>query len=138
MMKGWAHCLTSVATLFPLHTCQPPGKKQSPDLSKPPRIKTRSWDRQPEPSMEKNSRKESCWLRLTTPTQDQKCGDFGMFAHMSYYMAGRDPTPECEVNLFHIHLLHTIRHATNFRMLQVKLSITMWDISPCGILFPWP
>lgn len=57
-----------------------------------------------------------------------------MFAiHMSCYMTGKNPTPEHKVHLVHIRLLHTIRQAIPFRMLQVKPSLTVWGILPIAL-----
>lgn len=80
-------------------------------------------------SMEEKARKESCGLRLSTPSRNtgtRSDGNFGMFAiHMS--------TPEHKVHLVHIRLLHTIRQAIPFRMLQVKPSLTVWGIVPIAL-----
>lgn len=75
-------------------------------------------------SMEEKARKESCWLRLSTPSQNTRTrsnGNFGMFAiHTS--------TPEHKVHLVHIRLLHTFKQAKPFRML-----LAVWGILPTAL-----
>lgn len=106
------------------YVCQTPEKKQSPGLSKPPSIRTTGWDRQPEPKHGGKGRKESCGLRLSTPSQNtgtRSDRNFGMFAiHMS--------TPEHKVHLVHIRLLHTLKQAIPFRML-----LAVWGILPIAL-----
>lgn len=110
------------------------GKMVSPDSPNLPVSEPQAMTGSMSHNKELKSRRGYCWLSVLNP-RGLGDGDFGMSAHTCPEVqhnvadeAGKDPTSERDVHLFHNCLLHTDMYAVFFRMLQRKVSFTMWDI----------